>query len=61
MLVKRENSGKSRDKALEKGSLWQKIPDDKLSSSEAEARGCEAPVGCRVQWILKCRSKSLSE
>ena len=37
MLVKRENSEKSRDKALKKG------------SSEAEARGCEAPVGCRVQ------------
>ena len=30
MLVKRENSEKSRDKALEKGISWEKNPDDKF-------------------------------
>ena len=28
MMVKRENSDKSRDKALEKGIFWEKNPDD---------------------------------
>ena len=28
MMVKRENSDKSRDKALEKGISWENNPDD---------------------------------
>ena len=31
MMVKRENSDKSRDKALEKGISWEKNPDDETS------------------------------
>ena len=33
MLVKRENSEKSRDKALEKGISWEKNPTTSLSST----------------------------